>query len=92
MRPALVLLALVTSCAAPQKLWMKTGAGEQEFNADAGQCKAQGFGVPGAMYNTTQVAIVYNSCMQGKGWQLTDQPAQSAGAAENNPNYIILKR
>jgi hypothetical protein len=46
--------------------WEKPGATTQDFYSDAGQCKAQAFSAPG-MY-AMQVAIIYNSCMQGKGW------------------------
>jgi hypothetical protein len=35
---------------------------------DQGQCQAQGFGISGA--TLLQTAIVFNSCMRGKGWEL----------------------
>jgi hypothetical protein len=63
-------MLLLAACAAQsQRHWYKEGATTQEFYMDQGQCKAQAFGVPGA--SLLQVAIVLNSCMQGKGWTLS---------------------
>jgi len=68
-RVALVLL-LLTACA-PQKVWYKEGASNQDFGMDMGQCKAQAFGIS----NPTlfQIAVVQNQCMFGKGWNLIDK-------------------
>lgn len=70
----LLLLALlpVAGCATTEQVWNKPGSGNQEFAMDQGQCQAQAFGTPFA--TNMQVALVYNSCMRGKGWQLIDQP------------------
>ena len=69
------LIAVVTAalslaaCATMQpKQWYKEGASPQEFSMDQGQCRAQGFGISGG--TLMQAAIVFNSCMQGKGWEL----------------------
>lgn len=64
----LAVLLLLCGCATQPEVWVKAGAGSPEFNMDAGQCKAQAFSVPNAPL--MQVAIIYNSCMQGKGWHL----------------------
>ncbi|MDW7534505.1 MAG: hypothetical protein SCG82_01435 [Candidatus Nitrotoga sp.] len=48
--------------------WEKPGASDRDFNVDRGQCNAQAFSVAGG--NIMQIAIVQNSCLQGKGWQL----------------------
>lgn len=68
----LLLVALLTACATErrQESWVKPdGSGSQaELTADDGACRAQAFSVPGAMNNMLQVAAVYSSCMQGKGW------------------------
>jgi hypothetical protein len=68
-----VLLALVLSgCAAQKELvWDKPGSSQQQFYQDLGQCRAQAFSV--ASGNLYQIAIVQNSCMQGKGWQLVER-------------------
>lgn len=66
----LVFLLLAGCATEPDTAWYKAGASSAEFNADMGQCRAQAFGVQGAMYNLMQVALVQRSCMEGKGWQL----------------------
>ena len=67
---AIGVLGFLLGCATP-KVWQKQGASQQDFYTDSGQCRAQAFGAPG-MY-TMQVALIYNNCMQGKGWYLVDQ-------------------
>lgn len=65
---SLIVALMLAGCAAePQWVWRKAGGSEQEYNMDMGQCRAQAFSVAGA--SLMQVAIVQNSCMQGKGWQ-----------------------
>jgi uncharacterized lipoprotein YajG len=68
MRALLVGLALLAGCATQQQqmVWYKPGSTPQTFNMDAGACKAQAFSVPGMPL--MQVAIVYNQCMYGRGW------------------------
>jgi hypothetical protein len=56
----------LTACATKQTHWEKYGASSQDFDIDAGQCRAQSFSIPNAPL--MQVAIVYSSCMRGKGW------------------------
>lgn len=67
----LTLLALA-GCATTEQVWDKPGAGNREFSMDQGQCQAQAFGTPFA--TNMQVALVYNSCMRGKGWDLVERP------------------
>lgn len=68
----MAVIASVAGCASSQPRhetrWYKTGATTADFNMDAGQCRAQAFSVTGGAL--LQVAIVYNSCMEGKGWEL----------------------
>lgn len=61
---------LLAACATQPKSWYREGASGQEFEMDKGQCQAQGFAAPG-MY-TMQMALIFTSCMRGKGWQLVD--------------------
>lgn len=67
-------IAVVVACAivlagcasmGPRK-WYRDGATEEDFNMDKGQCQAQGFSIGGG--TMMQAAMVYNSCMRGKGW------------------------
>lgn len=70
----LFVLLLLAGCATTERYWVKPGSTPQEFYADEGQCKAQALGAPG-MY-TMQVAMVFNACMQGKGWYVEERPAR----------------
>ena len=58
----------LAGCATTEQVWV----GGSNFDVDQGQCHAQAFSVPGAP--AMQVALVYNSCMRGKGWRLEDRP------------------
>lgn len=66
------VVALLAGCATTESVWVKPGSTQQSFNMDKGQCNAQAFSVPGAPL--MQIALVQNSCMQGKGWQLEERP------------------
>ena len=68
---AFMMLLLGCSGCATQQVWMREGSTQDDFYRDQGQCKAQGFGV--ANVSLLQAAIVFNSCMQGKGWYLQNQ-------------------
>jgi hypothetical protein len=61
---AAIPLALA-ACAQP-RVWYRAGATQQDFYMDQGQCKAQGFGANSG--TLLQIALIYNACMQGKGW------------------------
>lgn len=63
-----VAAALLAGCASQETAWNKPGATQDQFNMDQGQCHAQAFSVPGA--SNMQIALVHNSCMRGKGYQL----------------------
>lgn len=65
------LFVLLLAGCATEKVWYQPGASNRDFEMDKGQCQAQAFGAPG-MY-TMQVAMIFNSCMRGKGWQLQDR-------------------
>ena len=62
-----VVALLLAGCMTPPT-WHKSGSSQSDFYVDRGQCNAQAYSVPGMQY--MQVGIVFNSCMQGKGWQL----------------------
>jgi hypothetical protein len=63
---ATLAVALLGGCANHQGTWTRDNASQQDFYMDRGQCKAQAFGSGGSLM---LVAIVFNSCMQGKGWE-----------------------
>lgn len=66
MRLALVFVIALAACGA-QKQWVRDGASPEDFYRDSGECKAQALAIPGAPM--MQIAMVYGSCMQGKGWR-----------------------
>jgi hypothetical protein len=68
----LAVLLLLAGCATTHNAWFKDGATQQDFYMDQGQCKAQAFSAPGMPM--MQVGLVFNSCMQGKGWYLREVP------------------
>lgn len=68
----ILICLLLTGCATTERVWVRPGATDQEFYMDRGQCQAQAFGTPG-MY-TFQVAMVFQSCMAGKGWHTEERP------------------
>ncbi len=74
MNKMLFVMAILTlaGCATTEKVWVKNGASQQDFYAESGQCKAQAFAAPGMPM--MQVAIIYSSCMQGKGWYTEERP------------------
>lgn len=68
-----LVVLLLAGCATTQTYWEKPGASQSDFQVDMGQCRAQAFGVPGAMNNLMQVAMVQSACMQGKGWYTVER-------------------
>lgn len=72
MRLAIIALLALGGCATTQTVWVRDGATQQDFSMDQGMCQAQAFSVPGAL--ALQVALVYSSCMRGKGWHQETRP------------------
>lgn len=66
----LATLWLVGCATQKETYWYKANASESDFNQDAGFCRAQAFG---ASSNTMRIALVYDGCMQGKGWQTRER-------------------
>lgn len=66
----LIVLLLAACAQEPEMAWYKGGSTEADFHADMGACRAQAFGVSGAMNNLMQVAMVQRACMEGKGWHM----------------------
>jgi hypothetical protein len=64
-RGILLFSLLCAACATPHP-WVKDGATQEDLAMESAQCKAQAFAVPNAPM--MQIAMVYNACMQGKGW------------------------
>lgn len=86
MKKALLAILVLAGCVTTEKVWIKDGASQQDFYAESGQCKAQAFSAPGMPM--MQVAIVYASCMQGKGWHTEERSLESSGGA-GQPNPTL---
>jgi hypothetical protein len=67
--PLLCAAALLAGCVTtePQYVWQHREASQERYDVDTGQCKAQAFQMPGSSLQRS--VIVFESCMQGKGWQ-----------------------
>jgi len=63
----LIAIAALSGCATNNWHWDKSGADEQVYNMDMGQCRAQALSGTGGYVNAGTIMIL-NSCMQGKGW------------------------
>ena len=65
--PCAILVAL--AACAQEVVWQKPGATERDLAQDADGCRARAFAGQGAMGgNAQQSAIVYETCMESKGW------------------------
>lgn len=68
----MAVVGAIAGCATTERVWMREGSTDQEFYMDRGQCQAQAFGIPGV--TTFQAALVFTSCMRGKGWESVERP------------------
>lgn len=68
---ALLVLLAAPGCAQTQASWSKPGSTAKDFHMDTGQCRVQAFSVG---LGTLQSALIFNSCMQGKGWYQEQRP------------------
>lgn len=73
MKKAICLAVLLGGCATTERVWMHSDNTEERYRVDRGQCLAQGsaaFQGP----QSIQAAMIFNGCMQGKGWYQVEQP------------------
>ena len=93
---AIVLLGLLTGCA-NNNVWVKDGAGSNEFESDKYTCMQQSQQQQGtAVVNAYGGAAVngqvtnwnlYNNCMQARGWRLTDKDAYQQNAQQKQSEF-----
>lgn len=76
---ALVILSAITGCSSRQTFWEKPGASARDFEMDRADCNSRAFAAPVNMYG---FALIWNQCMQGKGWGLVER--------ETRPNRIEM--
>lgn len=70
---AIAIVLLLVGCATTERLWEKPGAGQRDYSVDSGQCQAQAYGSSPGMV-PLQIAVIFNGCMRGKGWDLVERP------------------
>jgi hypothetical protein len=61
-----VAAIVLAGCASKQYQWEKSGATQDEFHRDRGQCMQATFSSTFA--TAMQQQMIYASCMNGKGW------------------------
>jgi hypothetical protein len=67
--PLAVLFAL--AACAQEVVWQKPGASDRDLAQDADGCRSQAYAAQGMTADSGRAAIVYESCMEKKGWQRT---------------------
>lgn len=65
-----VVVSKEVSVIPTEQRWSKAKATGDDFYMEKNQCISQGFGAP----NQDNFAVVFATCMRGKGWQLVDVP------------------
>lgn len=85
-----IAAACLSACAAQPKMWVKPGAGTDEFNQARYACLQQGqqpysaayigrFGGSASGGMTTNLGL-YNACMEAGGWALVDNATSGSSA------------
>lgn len=67
-----LVVLLLAGCATTEHVWDKPGASEQDWHMDRGACNAQA--ASHAPLGSVQWAVIFGSCMNGKGWQRIERP------------------
>ena len=75
MRSLLFSAAVVALAGCAQEVaWQKAGAGEQELEQDSAGCRSQANAGQGMTSDTQRLIVVYQSCMEAKGWRRVQAP------------------
>ena len=73
-----VLTMLATTVAvaacAQDVVWKKSGASDQDFARDSDGCRSQAYAAQGMTSDPQRALIVYQSCMESKGWSREQAP------------------
>jgi len=70
----LFVAVAVAACAQTETSWKKPGASEQDLAQDADGCRSQATAAQGMTADSGRAAIVYQSCMEKKGWRRVEAP------------------
>ena len=75
MRVLTLFAAAVTLAACAQDVvWKKPGASDEDFKRDSEGCRSQAYAAQGMTSDPQRALIVYQSCMESKGWRREEAP------------------
>jgi hypothetical protein len=69
MRVLILLPVIALAACAQEVVWQKPGASDRDLAQDAEGCRSQAHAAQGMTADSGRAAIVYESCMEKKGWQ-----------------------
>jgi len=70
----LFVTVALAGCAQTEISWKKPGATEQDLAQDVDGCRSQARAAQGMTADAHRAAIVYESCMEQKGWRRVEAP------------------
>ena len=70
----LIVAAVVLAACAQDVVWKKPGATEDELARDSDGCRSQAYASQGMTNDAQRLLVVYQSCMEGKGWRRVQAP------------------
>lgn len=72
----LVLFAAAVALAgcAQDVVWVKPDATEQDLARDSDGCRSQAYASQGMTSDAQRMLVIYQSCMEGKGWHREQAP------------------
>jgi hypothetical protein len=68
-RALTLVLAFALAACAQEVAWQKPGASDQDLAQDADGCRSQARAAQGMTADAQRGAVVYESCMEQKGWR-----------------------
>lgn len=71
MRLFFTLLFLSACSSTPTYRWVKDGSTRMQFNMERAQCESKALAV--SQSKPDRIALVFATCMEGKGWHLVEQ-------------------
>jgi hypothetical protein len=77
MRTLTLCVAVALAACAQEVVWQKPGASDRDLAQDAEGCRAQAHAAQGMTADAGRAAIVYESCMENKGWRRVQTPKPS---------------
>jgi hypothetical protein len=66
--------AVALAACAQDVVWKKPGATDEDLARDSEGCRSQAYAAQGMTSDAQRMLIVYQSCMEGKGWRREQAP------------------